>query len=133
MDPGPLVKEQIDAGATLLAELEKSIPVAAGFWLKGTDQDSWKFYVTSHRFEDEDGREARGEALGIAVGMHDPNLGPLDVRLIKPSHPLARAALDYQRLYPGKVVRLRNRVFGDMGIDEIYLYPAPVAVSEMSS
>jgi hypothetical protein len=129
MDPDPLVNEQIDAGAAFLAELEKSIPVPAGFWLKGADQDSWTFYVTSDRFEGEDEREARGEALRVAMAIGDPNLELLQVRLIKPSHPLARAALDYQRLYPGKVIRLRDRVFGDMGIDEVYIYPAPVAVS----
>jgi hypothetical protein len=129
MDPGPLVNEPIDAGARFLAELEKRIPVTAGFWLRGTDRDSWTFYVTSDRFGGEDEREARGEALRVAMAIGDPNLELLQVRLIKPGHPLARAALDYQRLYPGKVIRLRDRVFGDMGIDEVYSYPAPAAVS----
>ena len=49
--------------ATFLAELEKKIPIAAGFWLKGTDRDDWTFYVTSPRFEDEDWRTAYEEVL----------------------------------------------------------------------
>jgi hypothetical protein len=85
--------------------------------------------VTSDRFGGEDEREARGEALRVAMAIGDPNLELLQMRLIKPGHPLARAALDYQRLNPGKVIRLRDRVLGDMGIDEVYIYPAPVAVS----
>jgi hypothetical protein len=132
MDPGPLVKEQIEAGERFLAEFEKAIPVAAAFWLKGDDQESWKLYVTSERFTDEDRGVAEREVLRVVLAMRDPDLGPLDVRLIKPGHPLARAALDVHRLYPGKVVRLRDRVFGDMGIDEVYIYPSPVAVSSIT-
>jgi hypothetical protein len=128
MDPGPLVKEQIDAGARFLTEFEKTVPVAAAFWLKGQDQDSWYLYVIPDRLEDDGRRGAEREVLRVILSMRDPNLGPLDVRLIKPSDPLARAALDYQRLYPGKAVCLRDRVFGDRGIDEVYIYPAPVAV-----
>jgi hypothetical protein len=129
MDPGPLMTEQIEAGKTFLAELERTIPVAAAFWLKITDQDSLGFYVASDRFEDDNQGVARGEALRVAVAMRDPYVGPLQVRLIKTSHPLARSALSFQRLYPGKAIRLRDRVFGDMGIDEVYIYPAPIAVS----
>jgi hypothetical protein len=129
MDPSPLVTEQIDAGARFLAELEKTVPVAAAFWLKLPDQDSFNFYVASDRFEPGDRDVARGEALRIAGALRDPDLNSLHMRLIKPTDPLARAALDYQRLYPGKAVRLRDRVFGNMGIDEVYIYPSPVAVS----
>jgi hypothetical protein len=122
------VKEQIDAGASLLTEFEKTVPVAAAFWLKGQDQDYWYLYVIPDRLEYEGRRGAEREVLRVILSMRDPTLGPLDVRLIKPNDPLARAALDYQRLYPGKAVRLRDRVFGNMGIDEVYIYPAPAAV-----
>jgi hypothetical protein len=89
--------------------------------------------VVPDRSRDDNQGVAAGEVLRVALAMRDPNLGFLRVRSINPDDPLARAALDYQRLYPGKVVRLRDRVFGDMGIDEVYIDPAPVAVSEMSS
>jgi hypothetical protein len=129
MDPGPLVKEQIDAGGRFLAELEKTVPVAAAFWLRRQDQDSFNFYVASDRFEHGDRDVARGEAFRVAWELRDPELDSLYMRLIKPSDPLVRAALDYQRLYPGKAIRLRDRVFGAMGIDEVYIYPSPIAVS----
>jgi hypothetical protein len=125
MDPGPLVTEQIDAGTKFLAELKKTVPLAAAFWLKRPDRDSWEFCVVADR-----GRETTGgEMLRVALELRDPNLPFLDVRTIEPDDPLARSALDFQRLYPGKAVRLRDRVFGNMGIDEVYLYPSPVAVS----
>jgi hypothetical protein len=129
MDPGPLVTEQIDAGEKFLAELEKAMTVAAAFWLKRQDQDSWNFYVAPDRSRDGHRGVADGEVLRVALALRDPNLDYLQVRTIDPDDPLARAALDYQRLYPGKAVRLRDRVFGEMGIDEVYIYPAPAAVS----
>ena len=133
MDPGPLVKEQIDAGAMFLAELEKKMPVAAGFWLKGTDRDYWKFYVVADRFEGEDRLAAYEEVSRVTAAMRDPNVGPSDVRLIETGKPLARAVLDYRRLYPDKVIRLRDRFFGGMAIDEVYIYPSPVAASPVTS
>jgi hypothetical protein len=129
MEPCPLVTEQIDVGTRFLAELEKTVPVTAAFWLKHQDRDYFVFYVASDRFQDGDRDVARGEALRVAREMRDPNLDLSGPRLIKPTDPLVRAALDYQRLYPGKAVRLRDRVFGGMGIDEIYIYPSSVAVS----
>ena len=47
MDQGPLVIEQIDAGARFLAEFEKKIPVMAAFWLKASEEGSWYLYVAS--------------------------------------------------------------------------------------
>jgi hypothetical protein len=129
MDPGPLVKEQIDSGTTFLAAVERTIPVAAGFWLKAADRDDWTFYLASDRFEGEDWRAAYEEVSRVEAALRDPNLGPLGMRFIKPSDALARAVLDYQRLYPGKVIRLRDRFFGGLAIDEVYIYPSPVAVS----
>lgn len=128
MDPGPLVTEQIDAGTRFLAELEKTMTVAAAFWLKRQDQD-WYFYVAPDRSRDDSRGVAAGEVLRVALAMKDPNLGYLEVRTLDPDEPLAKSALDYQRLYPGKAIRLRDRVFGNMGIDEVYIYPAPAPVS----
>jgi hypothetical protein len=126
MDPGPLVREQIDAGARFLTEFEKIVPVGAAFWLRGQDQDSWYLYAAPDRLEDEGRRVVAREVLRVVLSMRDPNLGPLDVRLIKPGEPLAKAALDYQRLYPGKVVHLHDRVFGNIGVDEVYIYPSTI-------
>jgi hypothetical protein len=128
MDPGPLVTEQIDAGTRLLAELEKTMAVTAAFWLKRPDQDSWYFYVAPEPSRDDSRGVVGGEVLRVALAMQDPNLSYLQVRPADPDDPLARAVLDYQRLYPGKAVRLRDRAFGGMGIDEIYIYPSPIAV-----
>ena len=122
MDPDTLVTEQIDAGTKFLAELEKTIPVAVAFWLKITDQPSLSFYVASDQFQ-------MGPTMWlVARRSASPwRCGSLCRSaaggLIEPTHPLARAALNYQRLYPGETVRLRDRGFGDMGIDEDYIYP----------
>ncbi len=129
MDSGPLVTEQIDAGARFLAEFEKAIPVAVAFWLKRPDRESLALCIASDQFQDEKRYAAYGEVVRVKGVLRDPELDPFQITLLEPTDPLARSALDYQRLYPGKPVRLRDRVFGPIGIDEVYIYPAPIAVS----
>jgi hypothetical protein len=130
MDPGPLVKEQIDAGAKFLAEFEKKIPVTAAFWLKASEADSWYLYVASDEFNDRNLDVAYAEVLRLAGEIRDPNFDPFQVKLIKPSHPLAKAAVDVRRLYPGSMAtRLLRRYFGGASAEEVYIYPALTAVS----
>jgi hypothetical protein len=133
MDSGPLVSEEIEAGAKVLAELQKTLSVATAFWLKLPEKNSWNFYVVADRSRDHDQGSTGGEVLRVVLEMRDPNLSFLQVQTIRPDHPLARSALDYQRLYPGKAIRLRDRVFGEMGIDEVYIYPSSVAASPITS
>ncbi len=47
MDQGPLVMEEIDAGARFLGEFAKTIPVLAAFWVRVSEEDSGYLYVTS--------------------------------------------------------------------------------------
>jgi hypothetical protein len=133
MDPGPLVTEQIDAGARFLAEFEKTIPVAAAFWLKRPDRESWNLYIASDQFRGEKRYAAYAEVGRVDSALREPYLGPFRIKLLEASDPLVWAALDVHRLYPGKAVRLRDTVFGGLGIDEIYIYPVATPVSSMTS
>jgi hypothetical protein len=133
MDSGPLVSEEIEAGTRVLAELRKTMSLATAFWLKLPDKDSWNFYVAADRSQDDDHGSVGGEVLRVVLEMRDPNLGFLQVQTIPPDHPLARSALDYQDLYPGKAIRLRDGVFGGMGIEEVYIYPVPIAATSTAS
>jgi len=52
------------------------------------------------------------------------------VKLIGADDKLAEAAADLQRRYGGRApARLFNTSFGGRGVDEVYLYPIPVAVA----
>ena len=125
-----MVMEQIDAGAKFLGEFEKKTPVSAAFWLKAGEEDSWYLYVTSEQFNDENLDVAYGEVLRIAGEMHDAAFDPFQVKIIKPGHPLAKAALEIHRRFPGRTTtRLRGRNFAGAIADEVYIYPTPIAVS----
>jgi hypothetical protein len=129
MDQAPLVIEQIDAGARFLGEFQKYLPVQAAFWLKETEEGDWSLYVASDQITDDNFDVGYGEVVRIAGQLRDPWFDPLQVKLIGVSDPLARAALDLQRRYPGRVpARFHGKIFGGVSVDEVYLYPSPIPV-----
>jgi hypothetical protein len=127
MGPGPLVNEQVSAGATFLGEFQKYAPVQAAFWLKESDEAHWDLYVASDQISDENFDLAYGEVGRIAVQLHDPGLDVFQVKVIGADHPLAAAALDALRRFRSKApVRLCDTTFGGVSADEVYVYPSPV-------
>jgi hypothetical protein len=128
MDQERLVTEQIDAGAKFLGELERKIPVAAAFWLKAPEESRY-LYVVWDPLDDKDLDVAYGEVLQIANQMRNPYFDPFRVKLIKPSHALAKAALENLRRFPGRMAtRLHRTNFGGVGVDEANIYPMPITV-----
>ena len=126
MDQGPLVKEEIDAGAELVREFGKYEPIQAAFWLRADDEDPWYLYLASDRIDDANLKAAYGEILRLADAMSSPYLDPFRVKLIGASDPLARAATDIQARFPGRLAtRFGGRPFGDRNVVGVYLYPSP--------
>ncbi len=57
--------------------------------------------------------------------MNTPYLDPFQVTLIGSNHPLAKAAADINRKYSRPIAnRIRGTVFGGIGVEEVYIYPA---------
>jgi len=130
MDQGPLVIDQIDAGARFLAEFQKYVPIKTAFWLKDSDEGAWSLYVASDQITDDNFDVAYGEVLRIAGQLRDPLFDPFQVKLIGADDPLAKAALDSKRRYPGPVAtRFHGKVFGGLPVEEMYVYPSPLPVS----
>jgi len=128
MDQGPLVTEQIDAGAKFLAEFQKYAPVQAAFWLK-EEEGGWNLYVASDQINDDNFDVAYGEVLRIAGQIQEPWFDPFQVKLISLDDPLAQAALDIRRRYPGRIpTRFHGKTFGGVSVDEVYVYPSPIPV-----
>jgi hypothetical protein len=126
MDQGPLVTEQIDAGAAFLDRIDGSIPVAAAFWLKSSEGGRWYLYVASEKINDRTIRAAYGEVFRVAKDMGDPNLDPFQVKLIGIDDPLARAALDIHTRFPARIpTRFNGSRFGDVIVEGVYVYPPP--------
>ena len=129
MDQGPLVREQIDAGARFLGEFQKYAPVQVAFWLKESDNGEWNLYVASEHITDDNFELAYGEVLRIAGELRDPSFDPFQVKVIGADDSLAKAVLDIHRRYPGRAAnRLHGKVYGGLPVEEVYIYPSPIPV-----
>lgn len=130
MDQSPLVSEQIDAGTKFLNEFDRYVPVTVAFWLKASEDSQSNLYVASDQINDTNIHQVYGEVLRAARKVQDPNFDVFQVKLIASKNPLARAALDVQQGFPGKMpIRLQHRIFGGISIDEAYIYPSTVPAS----
>src|SRR5258708_16795052 len=129
MDQGPLVAEPIDAGARFLREFDKYLPVQAAFWLKDGEDGEWNLYVASNQITDDNFDVAYGEVVRIAGVLRDPMFDPFQVKVIGMDDPLAKAALDVQRRYPGRTpIPVHGKTFGRLPVEEGYIYPSRIPV-----
>jgi hypothetical protein len=124
MDQGPLVSEQIEAGATFLREFQKNFPVQVAFWLKDSESGERYLYVASEQITDENFDVAYGEVARIWKEIQEPWFDPFKVKVIGDQDPLAKAALEALQRRGGRgPVRLYGQVFGGIAVDEVYVYP----------
>ncbi len=125
MDKNALVTEEIDAGKELVAKFSTFMPVEAAFWLNPSDDGRWALYIASPEVDDARLDIAYGEVLRIVHDMNTPFLDPFQVKLVGSSHPLASAAVEINRKFPGLMPsRFRGSNFGGTGVEEVYLYPS---------
>jgi len=119
--------EEIDAGAELAREFDKYEPVEAAFWLKASDEDHRFLYIASERIDDTNFDVAYGEVLRLADKMQSIYLDPFRVKLISADDPLAKAAVDIHKRFPGRrPTRFGGMTFGGISVDEVYIYPSPL-------
>lgn len=129
MDQGPLVADQIKAGARFLAEFQKCYPLQNAFWLKQEDTGYWYLYIASDQITDNNVSAAYGEAVRVAHLLKDPWFDLMQVKAIGAETRLAKAVQDLQQRYPGRhTTRLNGSVFGGISTEEVYIYPSPIAV-----
>lgn len=127
MDQGPLVAEQIDAGALLARDFDRYKPVRAAFWLKQNEDSFWYLYIASDQIDGSNVDLAYGEVIRLVGEMNNPNFDPFRVKVIRADDPIAQSVLEIQAAYPAaKVAIRRNHVWvGRMLADELYIYPLP--------
>ena len=123
MDTNPLVTEEIDTGAELAARFRQSVPVEAAFWINPSDDGRWALYIASPEFNNANYDRGYREILRLAQEMRTPYIDPFQVRLIGTDDPLAKAADEINRKFPGPVpTRFRGTNFGGMSVEEVYIY-----------
>ncbi len=134
MDTVPLVSEQVDGGSKLLHQLpQNGFEVTVAFWLQPTDRGRWYFYIVSPVVETEGPAEAYGRLHASIRRMPQPlGIDPLKVKLIGPTHPIARDVLDIHKQAPDprtSPVRWGGNQLGNLSVEGTYLYPLPSVAS----
>ena len=125
MDHGPLVTEEIDAGADLVRQFNEYAPVVAAFWLKASDENQRYLYLASEEIKDTNIDLAYGELVRLAGKMGSTFLDLFRVKLINAADPLAKAVLEINQRYPGKLpMRFGGSFLGGIGVDDAYIYPS---------
>jgi len=129
MDQGTLVENQVDDGARIVEKLRESgFDVTAAWWMKASEEGLWFLYIAS---KEVDGKGIKAAYRTIHTVMRD--LGQLrvdrfEVKLVGPEDPITKDVLDILARYPGPLAtRYGGRRLGDVSIDDLYIYPPPVA------
>jgi hypothetical protein len=127
MDQGPLVIEEIDAGLELVRAFDQYQPVKTAFWVRASGEEQRYLYIASEQIDDTNFDVAYGEVLRLADRMRIPYLDPFRVKLVGADDPLARAAVDLHKRFPGSMAtRFGGKSFGGLSIDDLYIYPSPL-------
>ena len=130
MDTTTLVSEFIEDGKRIIEQLpQDGFEVTAGFWLKAAEEGQWYFYIVSPVADQERLNEAYRQLYTLIQQMPEPHwIDPLAVKLIGPSHPLARDVLGIHERAAGpktRPIRWDGNVLGNISVEGAYLYPLP--------
>jgi hypothetical protein len=121
-----LVGLELEDGETFIKELARSgFDVTVAFWLHNSDSGYWDFYIASTLVDEIGSLEAYQSLNSKTRTMPAPRIeSTYDVRLIRPSDPLAQEALQYLDGYQSTSIRrFRPRETGGVSIDAGFLYP----------
>jgi hypothetical protein len=131
VDKEPLVDTLVEDGRRLIERLvEEGIGVKAACWLYEAEEGKWFLSLATPLVgEDEGTKEAYRRVLAVMRRMPEPFwIGTLDVKLISPQHPIARAVQDFHRRHTGpSPIHYDWTQFGGLSVEGVYVYPpAPV-------
>jgi len=118
------VIEETEAGAELIRRFQEYMPVDAAFWLNPSEEGGWALYIASPQMDVANFDLGFAEILRLVHEMQTPYIDPFQVRLIGSDDPLAKAAIESNRKYPGPMpTRFRGKSFGAVPVEEVYIYP----------
>jgi hypothetical protein len=127
MDQVTLVTERVDEGRKLLKRLAQAgVEITTACWLKTHDDGEWYLYIATP-LTDEDPIKAYRRVHLIIRDMPGPHwIDPFDVKLVSPTSPVAKTALEIRRRFPTKDVMhsvYRRPEESELGTEEAYVYP----------
>ena len=130
MDTITLVAEQIGDGQRLIDGLgRENLPVRTACWVKPIEEDRWSLFLVSPLVDEKGSTSAYGEVYRVLRSLGTSYITASDIRLIGVGDPITRDTLEIQSQHPGRLAtRSRRPMLGSLGIEEVYVYPAPLAL-----
>jgi hypothetical protein len=130
MDQDVLVNQRLEAGAELVGRFNETFPVAAAFWMKPDEASAWNLFMASDALDRARIREGNREMLRLLREIHNPELHPFRVRLLPPDDPRVVSVREILPLLPrDSAMHLRDRLIGNVIVDEVVIYPLPGATA----
>ena len=133
-----LIRDQIDSGNTLLAELrERGLEIATAFWAFLTESEAWYLYLACPGVELTGARPAYLTLHKMTDRIEELGIDIFTIRIIglRDSMAVAAAQIVESRTggllngFPG-VTRYRDSTLGGFPVDGVIIYPrSPVAAS----
>jgi len=121
-----LTKEMIDAGASLVRELdERGIRSEAAFWLYFPEAQTWKLVIAQAKVGEEGPKRLYGRIQEVIEEMsrETREISLEDVALSKPDAPVVSLLRVAVRTGPGiEGIRFRNNVVNGTVIEDAYIY-----------
>lgn len=132
MDQAALVREQLDGGEKLIRRLlADGADLSGGLWAELDGDGQPYLYLVSPEVENRDPRLmyrkiSAAQAALDSAGLHWlERVDRFGIKLIPPSHPLARGVLGQYRRHPGVTPTWHHgSVLGSVFVDGAYIYPA---------
>ncbi len=126
MVTGPLVNDQIKAAVPVISKFNENFRVKAAFWLKERESDGWFLYLASDDISDSNFDQAYRRLLEIVSPARNRWIDPFQVKVVGTGSPIAKAALDVMQEESSRLPTVyRGNRFGDVSVDEVYLYSIP--------
>ena len=137
MDNDLLVEAQIEDGAALIRQLTRDrFEVFVAFWVKRSEEDSWRFYVASSSVRADERKLPFEFVYAAFEKIPDCSFDPLNVKLIAATNPIAVAAVALRdRSLSREPKRFLKKRLGNLATAEICIFPRqlPLEVREVSS
>ncbi len=124
MDQAALVDRQLDDVPRLICELRRDqFDVKAAFWLYRSEADQWYLYLASDIVDQKGLKEAYKALDRSRSRLTDLRIGPFDIKLVGPDHPIAKAVMQTQTVLPAQFpTRMRGANLGGVFIEDAYIY-----------
>lgn len=121
----PLTREMIEAGAELLRRLDEiDLDVVAAFWFYTSETNKWKLMLACPSVDTEGQKAAYGKIWDVLYGRPDgvPGIESTDTVVLSPSETTVKALAGVNRLGNLTNKRLPRSNFGDIYVEDIYVY-----------